>query len=180
MCHNWKLLSSSTAQSSGRDLAKLVQQAAADIAAQPGAESLGLEYGGGHGRRGRFAVRAGDADHPGRAGPEEEADFRIDFCPGLPGDFQHWIAGPDRRIDHHEFRIMKVLFPMSPQVQPGDVYVLQPVQRIGQCLFLGDVGHGDFRALSGQPSSGGRPTAEASQAHNRHPPPTIVAVHVLK
>ena len=141
------------------DLRELLQQAAADVAAEPCPRGRGPQDGRRHGRRGRFAVGAGHADHPRRARPQKKADFGLDFLAGPSGQFEEAVSGPHRRIDDDQVGVLKVFFPMAAQVKLGDRRAGQGRQRVGQRRRVGRIGHGDSA------------TCPASQRAAATPPP---------
>ena len=145
VCHNWKLLSSSTAQSSGpisRSLSsRLPPILPPSQARNPWALSM-------------VAVMAAVVDLPfepvtpitlaGQARRKRPISVSI-FAPACRAISSIGLPGRTAGLTTTSSALSKILFTMSPQVQPGDVYALQPFQRIGQGLLFGDVGHGDFR-----------------------------------
>ena len=150
----------------GDDSVEPVQEAAAEIAAQPDAAPGRPEDGCGHRRGGRFAVRAGHAHDPRGTHSQEHLDLRGDLSPRLSGDVHKRVSRPHRGIDDQTVGLSEILFLMPAKVKGRDRLAGQFRERIGQDALVGQVRHGDDRTLPGQPPGSGHPAAEMAQAHD--------------
>ena len=141
---------------------QVIQQAPADVAAQEGPSSSGIEDRRDHGGRGRFPVAAGHCDDLRRTVLDEQFQFRAKVCARLSSRVQPRDIGPNRRIDHDKIGLSKILRAMPAEMNRGDRHVGQQRQRIGQRVFVGRVADGKKGTLPGQPSRSGQAAAEMS------------------
>ncbi|GIS59181.1 MAG: hypothetical protein CM1200mP2_14060 [Planctomycetaceae bacterium] len=103
----------------GADRTKFSQQAAADIATEPGDLTRRGEDGVNHRRGGRLAIAASDGNRAGRTQVPEQADLGCQFRTGRLGDRRPSTSGRHCRVDHHQVGPREVLIPVLPQ-SPGD------------------------------------------------------------
>ncbi len=105
------------------------QQAAANVAAQPGRLTRRFEDRMDHRRRGRLAIASGYGNRPGRTQFPEQADLGRQPRSAAGGQFQPRTVDWHGRIDHHQLGLHKILTPMLTQ-SPGDPMAWQFVEPI--------------------------------------------------
>ena len=99
---------------------------------------------------------------------DEQFELSAKPCPRLTRDLEPRAVRPNRRINHDKIGMAKIFFAMAPEMQGSDRHIGQPWQCIGQCVFVGQIGHCDDGPLPCQPSRGSHPAAEMAQPHDRY------------
>ena len=125
------------------DLGELIQQAAADVSAQPGPPAAGLKDGDDHSGGRRFSIGSGHADGDRRASRQKQVDLCRQRDAVLPRDCQPGVSRPHRRIDHDQISLLKICFAVPTKVECGDRRAGKAFQRRGEDLLVRQIGDGD-------------------------------------
>ncbi len=152
----------------GFDLGQLVEQADADVAAQPGSTTARRQACREHGGRCALAVGAGHRDDRGRTAVEEQLGLGGHRDAAIACQGEQRALGPHGRINHNRISVGKIGLVVPAERPAVNRHIGQGRDRFTQVVGRGQIGHRDQGPLPGQPAGGRHAASMPAQAHHGH------------